>query len=104
MSEDGRRFSGSLNDDDGSTREWSGVRQGGSRAEPPPLRVAWLHEALVGRGQARLEARDRQGALDDARRATALCCRVPSGWSLVAEAGEGDEAEAARAEAEWLEG
>ena len=42
MSEDGRRFDGSLNDDDGSVREWSGLRQGagGSRDEAPPPRLA----------------------------------------------------------------
>ena len=109
MSEDGRRFDGSLNDDDGSVREWSGLRQGagGSRDEAPPPRLAWLHEALVGRGECRLESGKKAEALEDARAATALCCRSASGWKLrekAAEAaGEAEEAEEARKECEWLE-
>lgn len=36
MSEDGRRFRGTLSDDDGSELEWSGLRNEGSREEQPP--------------------------------------------------------------------
>jgi len=106
MSADGRRFSGRLGDDDGSELEWTGFRRQGARGEAPPRRVAWLHEALLGRGRCRLKAGDAAEALEDARAATALCCRAASGWLLAADAAEasGDEeaARAARDEYEWL--
>jgi hypothetical protein len=107
MREDGRRFDGTLSDDDGSEREWSGFRIEGVRGEAAPQRVAWLLEALVGRGRCFLEAGEASKALDDARMATRLCCRVGSGWLLRAEAaeacGQEEEARTARDEHEWLE-
>ena len=71
MSADGRRFSGGLGDDDGSELEWTGFRRQGARGEAPPRRVAWLHEALLGRGRCRLKAGDAAEALEDVRAATA---------------------------------
>jgi len=110
MTADGRRFHGTLSDDaDGTEQVWSGVRRpaGGSGAEAAPQRIAWLHEALLGRGRAQLKAGEHALALEDARAATRLCCRTASGWLLLAEVaeacGDGDTAQAARDEYQWLE-
>lgn len=109
MADDGRSFDGTVVDEGGQEHAWRGrriVAAGEAGEEPPPARSRWLHESLLGRARARLELGEHAGAADDARAATALCCRVAAGWQLLAEAaaasGDTDAAEAAKREHEWL--
>ena len=71
--------------------------------EPPPPHVRWVHEAYVGRSRAHLAMRKPGFAADDARAATALCCRAASGWEALAAAEDerGDAAAAALAREGW---
>ena len=87
---------------------------GGARPPPPagvarvapPSRARWLHESLLGRARCHLALGDAAAAVDDATRATELCCREPSGFDALAEAldaaGDGGAAKEARREAEYL--
>jgi hypothetical protein len=113
MSDDGRRFVGTISDDaEGTTKEWSGMRTTGRgarrtrRGEAAPARVSWIQGALLGRARVRLASGDAAGAVDDARAATKLACRDWSSWKALAVALEanGDEegAKAARKEEQWL--
>ena len=120
MSDDGRAFAGTLSDaDGGASRAWSGLRKPkpkpaargrrrlpATRAVAPPSRARWLHESLLGRARCHLALGDADAAVDDATRATELCCREPSGFDALAEAldaaGDGGAADEARREAEYL--
>eukprot|EP00966_Prymnesium_polylepis_P013590 313386-Prymnesium_polylepis.1 len=89
MAPDGRSFDGVLADDDGSEETWCGARCAeGAYGESPPSSVRWVLKCLLGRARAHLALGEPQKALDDAREATALCCRVAAAWRLRAEAAE----------------
>lgn len=84
----GRRFSGTLVDENDSSEEWSGTKFDPSApalVEDPPDHIRWVYEAVVRRGQAYLESSPAM-ALDDADTAVALACRASEGWELKAEA------------------
>lgn len=100
MSDDGRWLTGTLTGD--REEEWTGMRAGCGGGEPPPPHVRWVHEAYVGRSRAHLAMRKPDLAADDARAATALCCRAASGWEALAAAEDerGDAAAAALAREE----
>ena len=131
MSENGHSFTGVLRYEGDVSREprpWRGVRKaakGGrargrpaKRAEAPPSPVKWLHDAYLAKARCHLARGDVDAAVEEARAATVLCCRAPSGWVALAEALEasasqgrargasdaaGAAAAIARAEVEYLE-
>ena len=113
MSENGRKFAGTLTEDaDGEAKEWTGMRKssgrgaGRMRGEKPSKRFEWLHELLLAKSTAALSSGDAAGAVEDATLATALCCQTASGWEALAAAreaaGDDEGAQAAREEADWL--
>ena len=133
MSESGRTFEGSLRSDgaapEAAASMWMGVRKssaggrggrgrggrgggrggrGVMRTETPPSRVKWVHEAWVAKARCSLTLGDADTAVADARAATVMCCRAPSGWLALAEAleanGEAPGAKEARAELAYLAG
>ena len=136
MSESGRTFEGTLRSDAAAqaATTWKGVRRsavgrggrgrggrgggrgghggrggrGVARAETPPSRVKWAHEAWVAKARCSLQLGDAEAAVAEARAATAMCCRTPSGWLALAEAleasGEALGAKEARAELAYLAG
>ena len=101
MSTTGRTYTGTLRSSKEGEKatEWSGVRKsapapragrgavrGDMRSQTPPSRVAWVHEALLGKVRCSLALGDTAAALEDAKAATELCCRTPSGWVAYADA------------------
>ena len=131
MSENGHSFTGVLRYEGDVSREprpWRGVRKAAKgvrargrpakRAEAPPSPVKWLHDAYLAKARCHLARGDVDAAVEEARAATVLCCRAPSGWVALAEALEasasqgrargasdaaGAAAAIARAEVEYLE-
>ena len=131
MSENGHSFTGVLRYEGDVSREprpWRGVRKAAKgvrargrpakRAEAPPSPVKWLHDAYLAKARCHLARGDVDAAVQEARAATVLCCRAPSGWVALAEALEasasqgrargasdaaGAAAAIARAEVEYLE-
>lgn len=136
MSESGRTFEGSLRSEaagaEAAASTWTGVRKssavgrggrgrggrgggrggrggrGAMRTETPPSRAKWVHEAWVAKARCSLALGDADTAIADARAATLMCCRTPSGWLALADAleanGEALGAKDARAELAYLTG
>lgn len=135
MSDDGRTFDGSLSHDDGKAEvAWGGLRKsvpqgrggrggggrgggrgrggrggrgrGAARGEAPPSRAKWAHDAMLGKSKCALALGDAAAAVEDARAATVLCCRAPSGYVALEAAleasGDAAGAEAARREVAYL--
>lgn len=101
MSTTGRTYTGTLRSSKEGEKAtaWSGVRKsapapragrgggrGDMRSQTPPSRVSWVHEALLGKVRCSLALGETAAALEDAKAATELCCRTPSGWVAYADA------------------
>jgi hypothetical protein len=117
MRGDGRQFSGSLTSAaDSSVREWRGTRKGKGggrrpmrRGEKPSAQVEWVHKMHLAKARCHMKLGEADAAIQASRAATELCCRAANGWGLLAEAwamagDHSSEVEAAREEAEWLNG
>ena len=109
MRDDGRGFLGVLTSESGGQTSWKGRRVATTRTrrtERPPWGVRWVYSAFQGRSRARLAIGDKEGAVEDAKAAVALCCRAPAAYSLLAEVAGACGEEGLKVEAEeelaWL--